>query len=331
LFSKKNKSQINEENIFLNDSDIKDTLIKKLNSEINIFKIKKMKERFVLLSVVLLFIFELLFMFAFYVKFTTGKSLNQIINKPKNYVAEININKPITIDYVHNIENKMISLLKDKSCKEFLLRFNTPGGSPSASSDFGNFLKWINAKKRVNVYVESMAASGGYYIISYIKPIVANENAIVGSIGVIMPHYVIGKLANKIGVEEDDIAVGKYKKPISWFKKVSKKDKKYLLNNLLLPTYENFLKTVSKNRDIPLKELKTKYAEGKIFLAPKVKGILVDKIMPLIQFKENIKKRLRMKNMNFVKIYVFPRKSSFFNIKLDIDPHKIKNFIPKIN
>jgi len=34
-----------------------------------------------------------------------------------------------------------------------------------------------------------------------------------------MPHFVIGKLAKKIGVEEDDITVGKYKKIVSLFKK----------------------------------------------------------------------------------------------------------------
>ena len=328
--SKKEKIIIDEEKLSKNP-EIKDTIIEKLKKEIKIFQIRALKEKFVFLGVFLFFLMEIVFMFALYMKITTGKNLSEIINKPNKYVAVININKVITTNYIHQVENKMSSLLKDKSCKEFLLRFNTPGGSPSASADFGAFLKWINHKKHVNVYVESMAASGGYYIISYIKPIVANENAIVGSIGVIMPHYVIGKLANKVGVEEDDIEVGKYKKPISWFKKVSKEDKKYLLNNLLMPTYENFLKTVSRNRNIPLAELKAKYAEGKIFLAPKVKSVLVDKVMPLIKFEEEIKTRLGMKKMNFIEFPVAPKRNSLFHIKLNIDPAKIKDLMPPIH
>jgi protease-4 len=213
--------------------------------------------------------------------------------------------------------NKMNKLLKDKNCKEYLLIFNTPGGSPSASDEFNAYLKYINKKKRVNVYVESMAASGGYYIISAIKPIVANKNAIVGSIGVIMPHYVIKKLADKLGIEEDTITVGKYKEPISWFRKLSPKDREYLKTHLLLPTYENFLKTVAKDRNISVDKLK-KYADGKIYVATLVKGILVDKISSLTAYENEIKKRLG-KKVEFVPISLEKRKVPFFNIKLSSD------------
>jgi protease-4 len=220
------------------------------------------------------------------------------------------------VDYINKLIAKMDKLKKDKNCKEYLLIFNTPGGSPSASDEFNAYLKFLNKTKKVNVYVESMAASGGYYIISAIKPIIANKNAVVGSIGVIMPHYVIGKLAKKIGVEEDDITVGKYKKPISLFKKATPDEKKYLMQNLLMPTYENFLKTVANDRNISLKKLK-EYADGKIFLATKVKGILIDKISTLIEVKENIKKRY--KNVKFVNISLEKKKFPYFNVKLDSD------------
>jgi len=283
----------------------------KLKAELKIFKLKALKEKIVLFGVVLLILAELVVVGMFFKKtFSTQTP----ITKP--YVAVININKTITVDYINTLMNKMDRLKKDKNCKEFLLVFNTPGGSPSASDEFNAYLKFINKTKRVNVYVESMAASGGYYIISAIKPIVANKNAVVGSIGVIMPHFVIGKLAKKIGIEEDDITVGKYKKPISLFKKASPQEKEYLLNNLLLPTYENFLKTVAEDRNISLDKLK-KYADGKIFIATKVKGILVDKISTLTQFKEEIKKRLG--KVEFVNISLQKKKFPYFNIKLDSD------------
>lgn len=161
-----------------------------------------------------------------------------------------------------------------------------------------------------------MAASGGYYIVSAIKPIVANKNAVVGSIGVIMPHFVIEKLAKKIGVEEDTITVGKYKEPISWFKKVTPEQKKYLLKHLLEPTYNNFLQTVAKDRNISVDKLK-KYADGKIYIASNVKGILVDKISSLIEFKEKIKKETNASE--FVKINLEKKKLPFLNVKVDTD------------
>ncbi|WP_457560496.1 signal peptide peptidase SppA [Caminibacter sp.] len=283
----------------------------KLKAELKIFKIKALKEKIVLFGVSLLILAELIFLASIFFK---SFSFSKKPHKP--YVAVLNIDKTITFGYIDKLTRKMNALAKDKNCKEFLLIFNTPGGSPSAADEFNAFLKYINKKKRVNVYVESMAASGGYYIISAIKPIVANKNAIVGSIGVIMPHYVIKKLADKIGIEEDTLTVGKYKEPISWFKKLSPQDKKYLLSHLLVPTYNNFLETVAKDRNISLEKLK-KYADGKIYVATLVKGILVDKISTLVAEKESIRKRLG--KVEFVEIPLENKRVPFFNIKLSSD------------
>jgi len=284
----------------------------RLKSELKVFKLKALKEKIVIFGVILLILAEVFMLLAFFKKtFIPSKHLT------KPYIAVININKTITVPYIHTLTTKMNDLAKDKNCKEFLLIFNTPGGSPSASDEFNAYLKYINKKKKVNVYVESMAASGGYYIISAIKPIIANKNAVVGSIGVIMPHFVLKKLANKVGIEEDSLTVGKYKEPISFFKKFSKEDKEYLKNHLLLPTYENFLKVVAKDRNISIDKLK-KYADGKIYVATLVKGILVDKISTLIEVKNALKKKYK-NNIDFVDISLQKRKLPFFNIKLSSD------------
>lgn len=283
----------------------------KLKAELKIFKLKALKEKVVLFGVALLILAELVFLLMAF----KNTFIKKHINNP--YIAIININKEITVPYIDNLTAKMDKLKKDKNCKEYLLIFNTPGGSPSASDEFNAYLKHINKIKKVNVYVESMAASGGYYIISAIKPIIANKNAIVGSIGVIMPHYVIGKLAKKIGIEEDTITVGKYKEPVSFFKKATPEQKKYLLSHLLLPTYNNFLNTVATDRNISVNKLK-KYADGKIYIASTVKGILVDKISNLITLKENLKKKYKNK-IEFVNVSLQKKSLPFFNIKLSSD------------
>ena len=295
----------------------------KLKAELKIFKLKALKEKIVIFGVSLIIIVEIILLFAFIKKTLFPNNLK--IHNP--YVAVININKTITVPYIDKLTKKMDALLKDKNCKEFLLIFNTPGGSPSASDEFNAYLKYVNKKKRVNVYVESMAASGGYYIISAIKPIVANKNAVVGSIGVIMPHFVLKKLADKIGIEEDSLTIGKYKEPVSWFRKFSDKDKEYLKSHLLLPTYENFLQTVAKDRNISIDKLK-KYADGKIYVATLVKGILVDKISSLIEYKQEIKKRLG-KNIKFYEIPLERKKVPFFNIKLSSDIGEVLKEIVK--
>ena len=284
----------------------------KLKAELKIFKIKALKEKAVLFGVILLVLAEIIALFVFFKKTILPPTP---ITKP--YIAVININKTITVPYIDKLTAKMETLKKDKNCKEYLLIFNTPGGSPSASDEFNAYLRYINKIKKVNVYVESMAASGGYYIISAIKPIIADKNAIVGSIGVIMPHFVIKKLADKLGIQEDTLTVGKYKEPVSFFKKFSPQDKKYLLSHLLLPTYNNFLQTVAKDRNISINKLK-KYADGKIYIATQVKGILVDKISSLIALKEKLKKKYHGK-IEFVNIPLQKKRLPFFNIKLSSD------------
>ncbi len=79
----------------------------------------------------------------------------------------------------------------------------------------------------------------------------------------------------------------------------SDKDKEYLKKHLLLPTYNNFLKTVAQDRNISIEKLKH-YADGKIYTATLVKGILVDKISNLITVKEN--SELRKKNLSLISI-----------------------------
>ena len=289
----------------------------KLKAELKIFKLRSLKEKIILFGVILLILVELIVVVGFLKKSGFfGK------NEPKTpYIAVINFNKEITVDYINKIESKMDALKNDKNAKEVLIVFNTPGGSPSASDEFNAYLKDYTKTKKVNVYVESMAASGGYYIVSAIKPIIANKNAIVGSIGVIMPHYVIGKLAKKIGVENDDIAVGKYKKPISLFKKATPAQKKYLYSHLLNPTYQNFLNVVATDRNISIKKLKT-YADGKIYIANQVKGILVDKISSLVQTKIDIKKEvakkfnLKEKDIKFYSISLEDKKMPFFKVEI---------------
>jgi protease-4 len=290
----------------------------KLKAELKIFKLKSLKEKVVLFGVVLLILVELIVVISFLKK--SGFFGENAPHTP--YVAVIDFNKQITTDYIHKIISKMEIIKDDKDVKEVLIVFNTPGGSPSASDEFNAYLKDYTKTKKVNVYIESMAASGGYYIISAIKPIIANKNAVVGSIGVIMPHYVVGKLAKKIGIEQDNIAVGKYKEPISLFEKASEEQKEYLYSHLLNPTYTNFLNIVAQDRNISIEKLK-KYADGKIFIANQVKGILVDKISTLVDVKKEIKKeiakrfKLKENEIKFYKISMEDKKLPFFKVEVE--------------
>jgi len=217
-------------------------------------------------------------------------------------VAVVDFNKEVTQEYVNTVIKSLDKIKKDDAYKEVLLIMNSPGGSPTASEELSEYLKEYTKIKHITMYVQGIAASGGYYIASAIKPLHANKNAIVGSIGVIIPHYNIGGLAKKLGVEEDDLSAGEFKKPISFFKKLGEEEKAYLKKQLLSPTYQNFIESVATNRKLNINKL-LPFTEGKIYIAnnKSIQGILVDDVISLNKLKNRINKNRKIE-MSFVAI-----------------------------
>ncbi len=257
---------------------------------------------------------QIIFIGSFFKKMGVFGEVSTSLNK----VAVIHYNKEVTEDYTISVMEKMDKILEDESFKEVLFIMSSPGGSPTASEELSEYLKAFQKDMNVTMYVDSIAASGGYYIASAVKPLIANKNAIVGSIGVIMPHYNLGELAKKVGVEEDFMAAGKFKKPISMFARIDDENRAYMTKNLLNPTYDNFVQSVADNRGLKKEEILA-VAEGKIFVAnvPEIQGILVDEISSLYK----VKKQIRAKygdEVDFVKVSLDKKESFFPAIKVDL-------------
>ena len=231
----------------------------------------------------------------------------------------------VTSKYVQKIMNSIDEILEDDDYKAILFIMNSPGGSPTASEELSQYLKNITKKKKVVMYVEGYALSGGYYIASAIKPINANPNALVGSIGVIMQLFNIKEMAKKLGIKEVAITKGKFKQPFSPFKNLNQNMRMYLDKNMLEPMYQNFLNAVAVNRGKDI-ELISKYADGKIFIAnsKEINGVLVDKITSLYAIREKMKKDYG-KDISFVTINNEKNSLGVFNTKVDLNLGSIKS------
>ena len=240
------------------------------------------------------------------------------VSTAPNKVAVIQYNREVTEAYTTTVMEKMDEVLADETFNSVLFIMGSPGGSPTASEELSEYLKEFQKEMNVTMYVDSIAASGGYYIASAVKPLIANKNAIVGSIGVIMPHYNFGELAKKVGVEEDFMAAGKFKKPISMFAKIDAENKKYMTDHLLKPTYDNFVQSVADNRGLT-KEQILAVAEGKIFVAnvAEIRGILVDEISSLYKVKKQIRDFYEGE-VDFVKVNLDRKESFFPAVKVDL-------------
>jgi protease-4 len=84
----------------------------------------------------------------------------------------------------------------DSSVKAIILHINSPGGGAAASQEIYNEVVRVRQEKHKKIVasVESVGASGAYYIASGCDKIYANNASVVGSIGVIMEWTNYGDL-----------------------------------------------------------------------------------------------------------------------------------------
>ncbi|WP_432204915.1 signal peptide peptidase SppA [Cetobacterium somerae] len=162
--------------------------------------------------------------------------------------------------------DKFISALEkassDETIKGIVIRVNSPGGSALASDIIYNSIK--NVEKPVYISIGSVAASGGYYISTAGKKIFADKNSITGSIGVVslIPNF--KQLTEKVGVNMNDISLGKFADLYSLTTPMTPERKEKIYNSNL-KVYHEFLNRVAYGRNLPLEEVE-KIAQGKVWL-----------------------------------------------------------------
>src|SRR6202140_3903218 len=100
-----------------------------------------------------------------------------------------------------------------KNAKAVALVINSPGGSPAQSRQIYLRIRQLAAEKKlpVLVFVEDVAASGGYMIACAGDEIFCDPSSILGSIGVVGGAFGFQDLIKKIGVERRLYTAGEHK------------------------------------------------------------------------------------------------------------------------
>lgn len=100
-----------------------------------------------------------------------------------------------------------------KNARAVALVINSPGGSPVQSRQIYLRIRQLAAEKKlpVLVFVEDVAASGGYMIACAGDEIFCDPSSIVGSIGVVGGTFGFQELIRKIGVERRLYTAGEHK------------------------------------------------------------------------------------------------------------------------
>ncbi|MFT4638182.1 MAG: protease-4 [Verrucomicrobiales bacterium] len=151
----------------------------------------------------------------------------------------------------------------DPAVKGIVLRVNSPGGEVTASDVLYNAVRKTAEVKPVVVYMDSMAASGGYYIACGGSHIMANETTITGSIGVIIQTLNYEELLGKVGLDSIVFKSGKFKDMLSPSREMRPDEQAYV-QKMVDEMYGRFVGIVAEARQIPVETLKNGIADGRV-------------------------------------------------------------------
>lgn len=162
-------------------------------------------------------------------------------------------------------------LRKDPAVRAVVIRMDSPGGSPLASDLIWRELMLTRKEKPVVASVGSMAASGGYYIVSGANEIVAEPASIVGSIGVFGGKIVLQGALEKIGLntvtfpaspEPGAATRAAYLSPFTPWDDATRDKVRQQMQSI----YELFLARIAEGRGMKVEAVREN-AEGAIFTA----------------------------------------------------------------
>jgi protease-4 len=176
---------------------------------------------------------------------------------------------------VEVIKKQLRDADRDPSVKAIVLDIYSGGGNVVASRELMRAVK--RTEKPVVAWIGEVGASGAYYVASAADKIVADEDSMTGSIGVIMfvQHYY--DLMDKIGVNVTVIKAGDSKDIGTPYRPMTEEEKAEL-QRMIDKVYISFMSDVAENRNLDLDYVKN-VSRGNIYLGVEAKEIgLVDEL-----------------------------------------------------
>jgi len=166
---------------------------------------------------------------------------------------------------------------KDEDIKAIVLRIDSPGGNALTSDLIWREIEITKKVKPVVVSMGNYAASGGYYIACNANKIFAEKNTITGSIGVfgILPNFT--PLANKLGINTEQVKTHENSANYSPFVPVDEKFRAFTLEGVE-KIYNTFVSHVAEGRKMTFAQVDS-IAQGRVWSGTQaIKIGLVDKI-----------------------------------------------------
>jgi len=202
----------------------------------------------------------------------------------------------------HNgLEKTIEKAFSVKRLSVVALSINSPGGSPVQSSLIARRIRELAEEKDIPVYgfVEDVAASGGYWLACAADEIFADENSIIGSIGVISSGFGFTEAIEKLGVERRVHTSGKNKAMLDPFQPEDPKEIEKL-TAIQKEIHESFKNLVKERRGERIKAGEEELFEGDIWTGRGAEAIgLIDGLGELRSvMKKRLGEKTRFRNVS---------------------------------
>lgn len=224
-------------------------------------------------------------------------------------IAVVDIKGVITSS--RNIVEQIDNFKEDDDVKAIILRINSPGGGVGPSQEIYREVLRAKEKKKIIASIESVGASGGYYVACASDLIVANPGTITGSIGVVMEFSNVEDLLKKIGLRSYVIKSGKHKDIGSPLREMTSEERS-ILQGVIDSVHSQFVRAVAEGRNMEERKVR-QIADGRIFSGEQAKELgLVDRLGGL---QDAIEIAAEMVGIEGKPAVIYPkRKLSFYEL-----------------
>lgn len=167
----------------------------------------------------------------------------------------------------------------DDSVKAIILHVNSPGGGVAASEEIYRQVKRVrdDKKKRIVASIETVGASGAYYVSSATNKIYADNGSVVGSIGVIAEWINYGDLMRWAKLKPEVLKVGEFKDSGDPTRELTPSERKYL-QGLIDNMYGQFVQAVADGRHSKVSDIRP-IADGRVWTGQQALDMhLIDQI-----------------------------------------------------
>ena len=151
----------------------------------------------------------------------------------------------------------------DKRAAAAVLYVNSRGGSSTASEAMRQALERINSRKPLVVAMGPIAASGGYWVATPARWIVARPGTLTGSIGVLTGKFVTGGLWSMLLLNRETIAFGEHA-TLEHDDDPFTEDERNIVKGEIDRIYDAFLDVVGTSRKMSREEVHP-IADGKVW------------------------------------------------------------------